>query len=149
MSKANSLCDHLLDKKSYSDSGSKSVFFYSCVNYVKCPFKNFCASALLFVLAQTSWIRCTKTLLEQTHTYLRHTLNRAVMFIPGGPSELHTPLFLVRQLQVSWSVRSLWGRYRTCSDISTHLQLQNTKGSCHKNMTQNKRGFFCYMNVFL
>lgn len=53
------------------------------------------------------------------------------MFIPRGPSELNTPLFLVRQLQVSWGVGSLWGKYSTGSNINTQLQLQ----------LQNKKGF--------
>ena len=68
----------------------------------------------------------------------RHTLNGAVMFVPWGPRELNTPLFLVRQLQVSRGVGSLC-RNITGSGINTQLQLQNMKGACHEKMKQKQR----------
>lgn len=56
-------------------------------------------------LSELSWCFTTfitQNSLKKKHNVcsrgLRHTLNRTVMFIPRGPSEPNTPLFLVRQL---------------------------------------------------
>lgn len=76
------------------------------------------------------------------------TLNRAVMFIPGGPCELNTPLPLVRQLQVSRRVGSLWRKSSTHRNINTHTDIYRiSKGSCNKKKKKKKKsrrswGFF-------
>lgn len=92
--------------------------------------------------------------LAHTHTQGRHTLNGAIMFIPGGPCELNTPLPLVRQLQVRRRVGSLWRKSSTHRNINTHTDIYRiSKGSCNKKKKQNKKkesrrswfGCFCFL----